>query len=95
MRVNNFALRLPDSLYTGLKAAAAVDHVAMNQYVTIALAEKPSARATAAEFFAARAAKGNTRRALKILEKAGSDAAEENVVLELRAVRKKSKASAS
>lgn len=91
MRVNNFALRLPDSLYTGLKAAAAADHVAMNQYVTIALAEKLSARATAAEFFAARAAKGNTRRALKILEKAGSDVAEEKVVLELRAARKKSK----
>ena len=63
----------------------------MNQYVTIALAEKLSARATAAEFFAARAAKGNTRRALKILEKAGSDVAEGKVVLELQAPRKKSK----
>ena len=50
MKTNNFALRLPDSLYTGLKQAAAADNVAMNQYLTIALAEKLSARATAAAF---------------------------------------------
>ncbi len=56
MKTNNFALRLPDSLYTGLKQAAAADNVAMNQYLTIALAAKLSACATAAAFFAARAA---------------------------------------
>jgi hypothetical protein len=83
MKTNNFALRLPDSLYAGLKEAAAADNVAMNQYLTIALAEKLSARATAAEFFAARAANGNLSRALKILEKSGSDIAESDVVRDL------------
>ena len=83
MKTNNFALRLPDSLYTGLKQAAAADNVTMNQYLTIALAEKLSARATAAEFFAVRAAKGNIGRALAVLEKAGSDVPEVQVVREL------------
>ena len=83
MKANNFALRLPDSLYAGLKEAAAADNVAMNQYLTIALAEKLSARATAAAFFAARAAKGKLGRALEVLEKAGSDLPEEQAVREL------------
>jgi predicted DNA-binding ribbon-helix-helix protein len=84
MKTNNFALRLPDSLYAGLKEAAAADNVAMNQYLTIALAEKLSARATAAEFFSNRASKGNLSRAMKILEKSGSDIAEEDAVRELQ-----------
>ena len=74
MKTNNFALRLPDSLYAGLKQAAAADNVAMNQYLTIALAEKLSARAAAAAFFAARAAKGDIGRALELLEKSGPTA---------------------
>ena len=88
MRVNNFALRLPDSLYAGLKEAAAADNVAMNQYLTIALAEKLSARATAAEFFAARAVKGNLRRVLRVLEKSGEDITEEKVVSSLQKPRR-------
>ena len=88
MRTNNFALRLPDSLYSGLKKAAAADNVAMNQYLTIALAEKLSARATAAAFFAARSGNGNVRRALKILEKSGSDIPEEEVVRNLQKTRR-------
>jgi len=84
MKSNNFALRLPDSLYAGLKEAAAADRVAMNQYLTIALAEKLSARATAAEFFSARAAKGDIRRALAVLEKSGSDIPEEDAVEALK-----------
>ena len=55
----------------------------MNQTLGIALAEKLSARATAAEFFAARAAKGNSGRALEVLEKAGSDMPEEQALREL------------
>ena len=80
MKTTNFALRLPDSLYAGLKEAAAADNVAMNQYLMIALAEKLSARATAAAFFAARAAKGNSGRALEVLEKAGSDVPEDQAL---------------
>ena len=83
MRVNNFALRLPDSLYQALKQSAEADGVAMNQYVAIALAEKISARKTAAEFFAERAKRGSLPRALEILAKAGSDVPEEAVVREI------------
>lgn len=95
MKTNNFALRLPDSLYAGLKQAAAADNVAMNQYLTIALAEKLSARATAAEFFAARAAKGNIGRALKVLEKSGSDVPEDQAVRELQMPPRRRKAKAA
>ena len=55
----------------------------MNQTLGIALAEKLSACATAAAFFAARAAKGNSRRALEVLEKAGSNVPEEQAIREL------------
>ena len=92
MRTNNFALRLPDSLYAGLKEAAAADNVAMNQYLTVALAEKLSARATAAEFFAARSGNGNVRRALKILEKSGSEIPEDQAVRDLQKARRGRKA---
>lgn len=95
MKTNNFALRLPDSLYAGLKQAAAADNVAMNQYLTIALAEKLSARATAAEFFATRAVRGNTARALEILEKSGSDIAEDQVVRGLHKPLRRRKAKAA
>ncbi len=84
MRTNNFALRLPDSLYQALKQSAEADGVAMNQYVAIALAEKISARKTAAEFFAERAKRSSLPRALEILAKAGSDVPEDKVVREIR-----------
>lgn len=83
MRANNFALRLPDSLYQALKQSAEADGVAMNQYVAIALAEKISARKTAADFFAERAKGGSLTKALEILAKAGSDVPEEVVVREI------------
>ena len=67
MRADNFALRLPDSLYQALKQSAEADGVAMNQYVAIALVEKISDLTTAAEFFAERAKHSSLPRALKIL----------------------------
>lgn len=73
MRTNNFALRLPQSLFANLREAAAEDGVAMNQYVAIALAEKLASRQTAKHFFELRASKGNVQRALEILEISGSD----------------------
>ncbi len=57
----------------------AAENVDMNQALEIALAEKQSARAAAA-FFAARAAKGNSGRALDLLEKAGSAVPEEQAL---------------
>lgn len=84
MRTNNFALRLPQSLFTQLREAAAADGVAMNQYVAVALAEKLATRKTAQQFLAERSARGNVQRALEILEQAGSDEDEVAVVLDMR-----------
>lgn len=72
MRANNFALRLPESLFANLREAAAQDGVAMNQYVAVALAEKLATRKTALQFLAERAAHSNVDRALDILERSGS-----------------------
>lgn len=82
MRANNFALRLPESLFTHLREAAVADGVAMNQYVAVALAEKLATRKTAQQFLAERSARGSTQRALEILEQAGSD--ENEAATELR-----------
>ncbi len=73
MRTNNFALRLPQSLFAHLREAAAEDGVAMNQYVAVALAEKLATRKTACQFLAERAERGSAARALEILERAGTD----------------------
>lgn len=73
MRANNFALRLPQSLFTHLREAAAEDGVAMNQYVAVALAEKLASRKTARQFLEERAGRSSVGRALEILERAGSD----------------------
>lgn len=73
MRTNNFALRLPQSLFAHLREAAAEDGVAMNQYVAVALAEKLATRKTARQFLAERAERGSAARALEILDGAGTD----------------------
>ena len=44
MQSNNFALRMPHSMIEALRAAAAADGVAMNQYVNVAVAEKLATR---------------------------------------------------
>ena len=72
MQTNNFALRMPHSMLAALRAAAAADGVAMNQYVNVAVAEKLATRQTAAEFLNARGAKGSAATALALLAKAGS-----------------------
>lgn len=72
MQTNNFALRVPHSMLAALRAAAADDGVAMNQYVNVAIAEKLASRQTAADFLKARASHGSATAALAILEKAGA-----------------------
>jgi hypothetical protein len=76
MQVNNFALRLPHSMYDAVRQAAADDGVAINQYINVAVAEKLACRRTAQQFLDARAQGGSAKRALDILAKAGSDVAE-------------------
>ena len=52
--MSTFALRLPDSLYAHAKLLAEQDQASLNQFITVAVAEKVSAYQTA-EFFLKRA----------------------------------------
>jgi predicted transcriptional regulator len=54
--MSTFALRLPDSLYAHVKRLAEQDQASLNQFITVAVAEKVSALHTA-DFFAERAGK--------------------------------------
>jgi hypothetical protein len=76
MQANNFALRLPHSMFDAVRQAAADDGVAINQYINVAVAEKIASRRTAKQFLDARAQSGSAQRALDILAKAGGDVAE-------------------
>ncbi len=51
--MSSFALRLPDSLYAHAKELAQADQASLNQFITVAVAEKVSAMQTTA-FFAER-----------------------------------------
>ena len=51
--MSTFALRLPDSLYAHARKLAEQDQASLNQFITVAVAEKVSALQTA-EFFAQR-----------------------------------------
>ena len=57
--MSTFALRLPESLYAHAKLLAERDQASLNQFITVAVAEKVSALQTA-EFFAQRA--GNVQK---------------------------------
>lgn len=52
--MRTFALRLPDSLYVHAKQLAEQDQASLNQFITVAVAEKVSACQTAG-FFTQRA----------------------------------------
>lgn len=58
--MSTFALRLPDSLHAHAKQLAEKDHASLNQFITVAVAEKVSAL-EAAEFFAQRAGKSKAK----------------------------------
>ena len=54
--MSTFALRLPESLFAHAKQLAEHDQASLNQFITVAVAEKVSALNTA-QFFAGRAGK--------------------------------------
>jgi hypothetical protein len=56
--MSTFALRLPDSLYAHARKLAQQDQASLNQFITVAVAEKVSAL-NAAAFFAERAGAAN------------------------------------
>jgi HicB family len=66
--MSTFALRLPTSLYAHAKKLAERDQASMNQFVTVAVAEKVAALETAA-FFYERAARGSSVSLQAILDR--------------------------
>ena len=70
MRRSNFALRVQKSLLEEARKLAEAEGVALNQFINVALAEKLAAMRTAS-YFRERASRGNVRKALKILRRAG------------------------
>ena len=70
MKKSNFALRLQPSLMEEARKVAKAEGVAVNQLINVAVAEKVSALRTEA-YFAERAERGDVRKALSILKRAG------------------------
>ena len=70
MKKSNFALRLQPSLMEEAKKVAKTEGVAVNQLINVAVAEKVSALRTE-DYFAERAAKGDIKKALQVLKRAG------------------------
>jgi hypothetical protein len=63
------SLRLPKSLYSDLKDIAKIEGVSMNQFVTIAIAEK-IASLNALDYLEKRAERGSREKLLAVLAKA-------------------------
>jgi hypothetical protein len=70
MRRSNFALRVPPTLLAEARKAAESEGVALNQLITLALAEKVSAMRTE-EYFENRARRANPTKVSRILARAG------------------------
>jgi hypothetical protein len=70
MKKSNFALRLQPSLLEEARKAAKAEGVAVNQSINGAVDEKVSALRTE-EYFAERAARGDIKKALQALNRAG------------------------
>jgi len=70
MRRSNFALRVPLTLLAEARKAAESEGVALNQLITLALAEKVSAMRTQ-EYFEERARRAEPERVSRILARVG------------------------
>lgn len=70
MRRSNFALRVPPTLLAEARKAAESEGVALNQLITLALAEKVSAMRTGA-YFEERARRADPARVSRILARVG------------------------
>ncbi|PKY10454.1 pilus assembly protein HicB [Acidithiobacillus marinus] len=68
-----YALKLPHSLKAAAQRLAREDGVSLNQWITVALAEKVGAVETAADFFKRRADGAKPSDILPILDKAGNE----------------------
>ena len=72
MRRSNFALRLAPSLFEETRKVARTEGIAINQFISVAVAEKLSALRTAV-YFQERAAHADVPKALRLLKRAGSN----------------------
>jgi HicB family len=72
MRRSNFALRVPPTLLAEARKAAESEGVALNQLITLALAEKVSAMRTE-EYFEERARRADPARVSRILARVGKE----------------------
>ena len=70
MRRSNFALRVPPTLLAEARKAAESEGVALNQLITLALAEKVSAMRTE-EYFEERAQRADPAKVRRILARVG------------------------
>jgi hypothetical protein len=70
MRRSNFALRVPPTLLAEARKAAESEGVALNQLITLAVAEKVSAMRTE-EYFEGRARRANPAKVNRILARVG------------------------
>jgi hypothetical protein len=70
MRRSNFALRVPPTLLTEARKAAEADGVALNQLITLALAEKVSAMRTQ-QYFEERSRRADSAKVTRILARVG------------------------
>jgi hypothetical protein len=70
MRKGNFVLRLQPSLPEELRGVAAAENTTLNQFITVAVAEKLVKLRTEA-YFRKRAARANIPGALKLLDRLG------------------------
>lgn len=70
MRRSNFALRVPPTLLIEARKAAAEEGVALNQLITLALAEKISAMRTE-DYFEERARRADTAKVNGIMARVG------------------------
>jgi hypothetical protein len=70
MKRSNFALRVPPTLLSEARKAAESEGVALNQLITLALAEKVSAMRTE-EYFEERAQRADPAKVSRILARVG------------------------
>jgi hypothetical protein len=70
MRRSNFALRVPPTLLAEARKAAESEGVALNQLITLALAEKVSAMRTE-QYFEERARRADPAKVSRILARVG------------------------
>ena len=72
MRQSSFPLRLASSLQEEARKTARSEGISLNQFINLALAEKISVLRTE-DFFRERGARANTKKARKILKRAGNE----------------------